>query len=268
MKFTTILSTLAAATLVSAGVVHDFQPSVSNRVVPSGYIIEYESNVTHTDAHNRLKAHEIDYKVRNEYDIFNGAAITVKSNHDGQSLASIPGVKNVWPIAVYSLPKSEKSKTKATDPEVISGHQLTGVDVLHKSYKLTGKGIKIGVIDSGIDYKHPAFAAKGATAGCFGKNCRVTHGWDFVGDDYTGFDFDELNPDADPMDCAGHGTHVAGIIGGNALNIQVSPKPPQPFVGVAPEATFGAYRVFGCDGSTGSDVVIAAMERAFKDGMD
>ncbi|KAF8923686.1 hypothetical protein BGZ58_002656 [Dissophora ornata] len=70
------------------------------------------------------------------------------------------------------------------------------------------------------------------------------------------------------MDCAGHGSHVAGIIGGNALNIKVSPKPPQPFVGVAPEVTFGAYRVFGCEGSSGDDVILSAMELAFNDGMD
>ena len=33
-------------------------------------------------------------------------------------------------------------------------------------------------------------------------------------------------------------------------------------VGVAPEVTFGAYRVFGCDGSTNDDIMLAAMERA------
>ncbi|KAG0347485.1 hypothetical protein BGZ54_004896, partial [Gamsiella multidivaricata] len=70
------------------------------------------------------------------------------------------------------------------------------------------------------------------------------------------------------MDCQGHGSHVAGIVGGNALNIKTGPKPPQPFVGVAPEVTFGAYRVFGCDGSSGDDVILAAMELAFNDGMD
>ncbi|KAG0351065.1 hypothetical protein BGZ54_003432, partial [Gamsiella multidivaricata] len=104
-------------------------------------------------------------------------------------------------------------------------------------YNLTGKGVKIGVIDTGIDYKHPAFAAAGADAGCFalnGKNCRVRYGWDFVGDDYTGSN--APNPDSDPMDCLGHGSHVAGIIGGNALNIKVSPEPPQPFVGVSLDA--------------------------------
>ncbi|KAG0284248.1 hypothetical protein BGZ98_006003, partial [Dissophora globulifera] len=70
------------------------------------------------------------------------------------------------------------------------------------------------------------------------------------------------------MDCYGHGSHVAGIIGGNALDIKVTPKPPQPFVGVAPEVTLGAYRIFGCNGSAGEDVILAAMELAFNDGMD
>ncbi|KAI9137783.1 peptidase S8/S53 domain-containing protein [Paraphysoderma sedebokerense] len=62
------------------------------------------------------------------------------------------------------------------------------------------------------------------------------------------------------MDCKknGHGTHVAGIAGGFDAN----------FRGVAPSVTFGAYRVFGCEGSTSDALQIMAMEQAMKDGMD
>ncbi|KAI1315508.1 hypothetical protein EDD11_000689 [Mortierella claussenii] len=268
MKITVIISALAAVTLVSAGKFHPHKIGTVD-IVPNGYIIQYDDNVHHNQAQNALKAHKVDYKLRSQYNIFNGAAVTVKSGQKGDELAKVPGVKNVWPITLYSIPKVQKSKKKATDPETTSLHHMTGVDIVHKKYKLTGKGVKIGVIDTGIDYKHPAFAAKGADAGCFaryGKNCRVAHGWDFVGDDYTGANAPV--PDSDPRDCNGHGSHVAGIIGGNALNIKVEPKPPQPWIGVAPEVTFGAYRVFGCNGSAGDDVILAAMELAFNDGMD
>ncbi|KAF9104109.1 hypothetical protein BGX27_010242 [Mortierella sp. AM989] len=268
MKITAILSVLAAATLVSAGKFHPVKLGHKD-FLADAYIIEYEDGVKHNQAKNAFKANKVDYKVRNEYNIFNGASITVRSNHKGEALAKIPGVKNVWHVSTVRIPKLPKTTKKPTDPEVASLHQMTGVDIVHKKYKLTGKGIKIGVIDTGIDYKHPAFAAPGAKEGCFaryGKNCRVAHGWDFVGDDYTGANAPK--PDSDPMDCQGHGTHVAGIVGANSLNSKATPKPPQPFVGVAPEVTFGAYRVFGCDGSANDDVILAAMELAFNDGMD
>lgn len=62
------------------------------------------------------------------------------------------------------------------------------------------------------------------------------------------------------MDCGGHGTHVAGIIGAdqNGLN----------FTGVAPQASLGSYRVFGCTGSSQNDIIMEAMIRAYEDGAD
>ncbi|KAG0308954.1 hypothetical protein BGZ99_001020 [Dissophora globulifera] len=273
MKIAAILSALAAATLVSAGKLHKLNLKGTevpeSNIVPGAYIIQYEPHVSHVTASNNLKTHKVGFRTRNQYTKFNGAAITVTSDHDGEALAAIPGVQHVWPVTLYSLPKVKKSNKKAADPYVTSGHQMTGVDVVHSQYKITGKGIKIGVLDSGVDYRHPAFAAKGSNAGCFaryGKNCRVAHGWDFVGDNFTGSNTPV--PDSDPMDCQGHGTHVAGIVGGNALNIAVEPLPPQPFIGVAPDAIIGAYRIFGCNGGTNSAVIMAAMELAFNDGMD
>ena len=57
----------------------------------------------------------------------------------------------------------------------------------------------------------------------------------------------------------GHGSHVAGIVGADGK-----------VTGVAPEVTFGAYRVFGCgeNASSDTDVILQAMERAHADGMD
>ncbi|KAF9940621.1 hypothetical protein BGZ67_007259 [Mortierella alpina] len=273
MKFFAFLSILSAATLVQAGTFHSIKKGATN-IIPDAYIIEYDDGVHHESHSSLLNTRSIHHDIRKRYDIFHGAAVDVKSGHSGEQIAEIPGVKNVWHVTVHNVPKVIKATQHITDPEAVSPHHMTGVDVAHRQYKLTGKGIKIGVIDTGIDYRHPAFASPGKDEGCFGrhgkskgKSCRVAYGWDFVGDDYDGYN--QPNPDDDPMDCYGHGTHVAGIIGANALNISSKElKPPQPFVGVAPEVTLGAYRVYGCKGGASDDVILAAMEMAFDDGMD
>ena len=60
------------------------------------------------------------------------------------------------------------------------------------------------------------------------------------------------------MDCNGHGTHVAGILAAQPNDLG--------FTGVAPQVTLGAYRVFGCTGSSGNDILIAAFNQAYQDG--
>ncbi len=91
---------------------------------------------------------------------------------------------------------------------------------------LRGKGIKVAVIDTGIDYTHPDFGSC-TRAQFLAKQCaKVIDGYDFV------------NEDNDPMDDQGHGTHVAGTIAANGV-----------LKGVAPDASIIAYKVLGADGS-------------------
>jgi minor extracellular serine protease Vpr len=189
----------------------------------------------------------IKYTERYAFDtLFNGFSVRV-SPGELVKIARLSGVKAVYPVGKIAMP----APSPVLDPELVTAITMTGADVAHSELGLTGAGVKVAVMDTGIDYNHPDLG------GCFGPGCRVAYGTDLVGDAYNADDADPIiTPDNNPDDCAGHGTHVSGIIGANG---QV--------VGVAPGVTFGAYRVFGCVGSTSDDVMIAAMERALADGM-
>jgi subtilisin family serine protease len=194
----------------------------------------------------------VPYKLRLRYQTaINGISIQVSNRHL-DAIRNIPQVKHVWVMAsakVAGQVDKTASSNGATKPFT---HSMTGVDRVQQLHGLSGKGVRVGVIDTGIDYLHPALG------GCFGKNCRVAYGWDFVGRNYKDVG-DPLEPHPDPRDiCGGHGTHIAGIIGANESGL----------VGVAPEATFGAYRISGCNGVLEGDVLIGAMERALNDHMD
>jgi subtilisin family serine protease len=98
----------------------------------------------------------------------------------------------------------------------------------------SGAGVKVAVIDTGINYTHPDFALPEVGA-CFGEGCKVEGGYDLV------------NNDADPMDDHGHGTHVGATIAGNG-----TAGDGLPIFGVAPDATLYIYKVCmpvgGCPG--------------------
>ncbi|RKP33650.1 peptidase S8/S53 domain-containing protein, partial [Dimargaris cristalligena] len=145
--------------------------------------------------------------------------------------------------------QARQSTTNAGLAQINHGH--TGVSTLTSAYGLTGAGVKVGIIDSGIDYTHPAFG------NCFNTtSCKVRYGYDLVGDAFTGYNTPQ--PKANPLDtCNGHGTHVAGIIAGNSGN----------FKGVAPGATLGVYRAMGCSTTTNSAILIKALQMAYVDGM-
>jgi minor extracellular serine protease Vpr len=141
-------------------------------------------------------------------------------------LANDPAVSRIAPVGDYELDLSE------TVPYIgATAVQDTGV---------TGKGIRVAVLDSGIDYTHKALGGSGVVAdfeandptviepGTFPTK-KVVGGYDFVGSVWPN---GALAPDPDPIDDGpegGHGTHVAHIIGGAG--------------GVAPAADLFAVKV-------------------------
>ncbi len=105
---------------------------------------------------------------------------------------------------------------------------------------VTGEGITIAIIDTGIDYTHPDFGNCERTNNINDGGCeKVIGGYDFI------------NDDNDPMDDDYHGTHVAGIAAGDGV-----------LQGVAPSAKLVAYKVCGGGGSCQRADVISALERA------
>ncbi|KAI0063549.1 pyrolysin [Artomyces pyxidatus] len=191
--------------------------------------------------------------------IFVGASVSLSDPSDVSELINTPGVVAIRPVKIFQAPNPVKVHvvTGLDDPQIPpdseSTHILTGVDKLH-AQGIFGAGINIGIIDTGIDYTHPALG------GGFGPGYKVVGGYDFVGDAYNGSN--SPVPDDDPLDqCNGHGTHVGGIIGAdpdNMFNIS----------GVAYESSLTSYRIFGCTGSTTDDIIVDALLRGFSDDLD
>lgn len=188
--------------------------------------------------------------------LFNGLSISV-SRSQLSTLMRIPGVKAIYPVETIAMPQPSQPS-----PELFTALAMTGADIAQNELGLNGRGIRVAVMDTGIDIDHPDLGGNGSNGSTGFPSARVVAGWDFVGD---AFNADPASPgynpvpspDANPDDCNGHGSHVAGIVGANGV-----------VKGVAPNVSFGAYRVFGCEGSTTADVMIAAMERALDDDMD
>lgn len=106
---------------------------------------------------------------------------------------------------------------------------------------VTGQGVKIAIVDTGIDYTHQDLG--GCTSEQFvNKQCaKVIGGYDFV------------NADNDPIDDNGHGTHVSSTAAGNGV-----------LKGVSPDASLIGYKVLDQWGGGWDDDVLAAIEAAIQ----
>ncbi|MBO9131004.1 S8 family serine peptidase [Bacillus sp. 165] len=201
-----------------------------------------------------------DYKILRSYKhAFNGVSMSLPANQIKHLLNS-KTVKAVWSNESVSVepPVADDAQLKADEAKVGNYTPYDGLDRLH-SEGFTGKGIKVGILDTGMDYHHPDL--KDAYKG----------GYDFVDDDNDPMEttYADWVKAGKPGKANGadyyteHGTHVAGIIGGRG-----TAKSEYKILGAAPEADLYAYRVLGPGGRGSSEDIIAAVDRAVEDGMD
>lgn len=207
------------------------------------------------------------YQVKNTY---NGIAINADASNLDE-LAKLPGVK-----ALHRLTPMKRNNAYSDG--------LIKAPVAWGSYGITGNNVKIGIIDTGIDYIHTNFGGRGLESDYTAAHPqpgpvvtvggvqiyptpKVVGGYDFAGDDYNADIVGSVpQPDQNPLDCAaalggGHGSHVAGTAAGYGVNADgttyTGPYNQSTDLealrigpGVAPGAKLYALRVFGCDGTT------------------
>lgn len=156
-----------------------------------------------------------------------------------KSLEQLAKEDAITKMSVVNHYKASAIYQQGDNIEIIGGEQARGI-FDGQNRRLTGKGVKIGVIDTGIDYRH--------------EDLRKNYGGGH----------DVVDGDGDPMETKDvngmstlHGTHVAGIIAANGR-----------MKGVAPEATILAYRALGPGGAGTTEQVIAAIDQAIEDKVD
>jgi minor extracellular serine protease Vpr len=217
---------------------------------------------------------------------YNGIKVRIDRSKLGE-LAQLPGVTGVHALQLMT-------------PDNVRGVPLIGAPAVWDGLAgLHGESIKVAVIDTGIDYTHANFGGPGTVAAYDAANAtdtlpanpllfgplapRVKGGIDLVGDAYNAAapaGSPALTPhmDPNPLDCNGHGSHVAGTVGGSGVLANgstytgaydantISSNSWTIGPGVAPKVDLYGVRVFGCVGST--DVTVEAIEWAVANDMD
>ena len=217
---------------------------------------------------------------------YNGIKVRM-SPRKAAALSDVPGV-----VAVHRMTPVSLDNTHGV-PLIGAPDVWDGLNGFH------GENVKVAIIDTGIDYTHADFGGPGTAAAYetahatetkpadpawFGRKApKVKGGIDLVGDSYnadtSSADYQPVpHPDPNPLDCQGHGSHVAGTAAGFGVtsdgktyagpynDATVSSHSWNVGPGVAPKADLYAIRVFGCAGST--DVVVDAIEWAVDHDMD
>lgn len=224
---------------------------------------------------DQLLALSPDVKILASYKmVLNAIAFSAPSDL-ADKISKIEGVERVLESSNFERPQtfdmdlpSSHKNLAAADIEAHNTVTFIGANKLH-DLGIKGQGLRVGVIDTGIDYTHSMFGGPGKkevyetidpkVGNTLFPNQIVVGGVDFAGSDFAPSSEDPQKKipvrDNNPIDESGHGTHVAGTIAGLGDNKNT-------YSGVAPEAKLYSLKVFGKKGGTSDIVVIQALEYA------
>jgi minor extracellular serine protease Vpr len=137
----------------------------------------------------------VSYRERRAYDtLFNGFAVEATAAERAK-LARLPGVKALYPVELIQAPKAERALQGLETPQMNTALAMTGADIV-QGMGYTGTGIKVGIIDTGIDIDHPNLGGNGTPGGTSFPSNRIPFGYDFVGDAYNA---DPTSPGYNPI---------------------------------------------------------------------
>ena len=233
---TKLEASLLSATGVRQVVVRLAAPSVAEVAADGGGTAAQRTARTAVTAQQDRFVATTDGSVMARTEVAANAVVLEVDAAELTALAADPNVISIRPVIDYRLALSD------TVPYI-------GAAALHDEEGVTGEGVTVAVLDSGIDYTHEAFGGYSNYDAQYGADTtdpenkdmpawanisaatNIIGGFDFVGEAWPD-DSDSggpLRPDADPIDCGGktigpepdaplceggHGTHVADIIGG------------------------------------------------------
>jgi len=170
----------------------------------------------------------VESEIRSEYStVFNGVAVKTRR----------------WVVDEISKLDYVNAVFPDTPVEAYANNATIAVkaDIARNVYGLSGEGIVVGILDTGIDYTHPDLG------GGVGDKYKVLGGKNFTTDNEIDF-----------IDRHFHGTHVAGIVAADGDNLK----------GIAPKARLRAYKVLNDDGFGQQSWIISGIEQAVEDGVD
>ncbi|MGM9641314.1 MAG: S8 family serine peptidase [Faecousia sp.] len=227
-----------------------------------------------------------DVEVRYQYNVvFNGMAVEIPYG-SLETIKAIPGVEDAFLAPRYDVPEDMGTTgSPVADPAMYNTKDTFGSALTWESLGYTGQGMRVAVIDTGLDMDHPSFtdapvltedsltkeevdsvlttlnayqrysqtSAVKLSADKLYRSEKVPYAFNYVDNG--------LDVTHDHDNAGDHGTHVAGIATANALDTT-------DVVGVAPDAQLLVMKVFGVNGGAYFDDILAALEDCYRLNVD